>query len=497
MLTGWRYRVASATGTACLIVTAVLAANHSFSQSTFTTAVPVFNRLNPTVLSGSSLRWALVLSVLMIAGSSWPLYKPRPRRILDTVFLVQKRVLVGGLALATLGYFQWSHRLPRATLVMIVGFLAITLPSWFLLIRGRPTDTDGRTLVVGDDPNQIERVIPAIDAPMIGYLCPTITDVRNELRSISDTDDEAIADGGVELQHDGIAELEDGTNPSDSLTALSRLGGLSRLEDVLVEYDIDTVVLAFQQADRAEFFGALDACHEHGVNAKVHREYADSVLVSEGDIGKLVDVDLEPWDPLDHLFKRVFDIVFAVAALMVLAPVIAAVSVAIKLEDGGSILYQQDRTAVFGESFPVYKFRSMIENAESETGAKISEEDAGDVDPRVTRVGRVLRKTHLDEIPQLWSILNGDMSVVGPRPERPELDTEIQNDGIDWSKRWFIKPGLTGLAQINDVTGHESAKKLRYDLEYVRSQSFWFDVTIVIRQIWKVLSDVRDFASDE
>ncbi|SEU10897.1 sugar transferase [Natrinema hispanicum] len=497
MLTGWRYRTVSATGTVCLVVVAVLVANHPLSQSIFTTVVPLFDRLEPTVLDWTSLQWALTLSVLAVAGAVWPLYKPRPRRILDTVFLVQKRVLVGGLALATLGYFQWSHRLPRATLVMIIGVLAVVLPSWFLLIRGQPNGSDGRTLIVGDDPAQIDRVAPAVDTPVIGYLCPTITAVRDAVRSTSEAGREVVADGGIELRHDEGSELEDGDASPGAVRSLSRLGGLSRLEDVLVEYDIDTVVLAFRQADRAEFFGALDACYEHGVDAKVHREYADSVLVSEVDVGELVDVDLEPWDPLDHLFKRAFDVAFAMSALVVLTPLIVAISAAIKLEDGGSVLYRQERTAVFGESFPVYKFRSMIENAEDETGAKISEEDAGGVDPRVTRVGRVVRKTHLDEIPQLWSILVGDMSVVGPRPERPELDAEIQNEGVDWEQRWFVKPGLTGLAQINDVTGHEPGKKLRYDLEYVRRQTFWFDVRIVIRQIWKVLSDVREFASDE
>jgi len=131
----------------------------------------------------------------------------------------------------------------------------------------------------------------------------------------------------------------------------------------------------------------------------------------------------------------------------------------------------------------------MVTDAEAKTGAKISEEDAGDVDPRVTRVGRILRKTHMDEIPQLWSILVGDMSVVGPRPERPEIDSDIQTDGTDWSKRWFIKPGLTGVAQINGATGHEPETKLRYDIKYVREQSFSNDLLIVVRQIWMVLID--------
>jgi len=153
------------------------------------------------------------------------------------------------------------------------------------------------------------------------------------------------------------------------------------------------------------------------------------------------------------------------------------------------VFYTQARTAAYGDTFDVYKFRSMITDAEAETGAKISEEDAGEVDPRVTRVGYILRKTHMDEIPQLWAILKGDMSVVGPRPERPEIDSDIQMDGTDWSKRWFIKPGLTGVAQINGATGHEPEQKLRYDIKYIREQSFWGDIQIVLRQIWMVITD--------
>jgi lipopolysaccharide/colanic/teichoic acid biosynthesis glycosyltransferase len=176
-----------------------------------------------------------------------------------------------------------------------------------------------------------------------------------------------------------------------------------------------------------------------------------------------------------------------------LSPVILLIALAIKLEDRGPILYKQQRTAAFGGTFTVAKFRSMVPNAESKTGAKISEEDADGVDPRVTRVGRVLRKTHLDEIPQLWSILVGDMSTVGPRPERPELDSDIEKGVKTWRQRWFIKPGLTGLAQINDATGHEPGLKLRYDIEYIRRQSFWFDIKIVVRQLWAVGVDVVTF----
>lgn len=258
---------------------------------------------------------------------------------------------------------------------------------------------------------------------------------------------------------------------------------------MICNHEVDTVALAFADTDRGEFFGSLETCHDRGVDAVVRRTRADSVLVN-GDPGdELVGVDIEPWDWQDRAVKRLFDVGFAAVGLLVLSPVVLVITAAIRIEDGGSILYGQDRTAELGETFTVYKFRSMVENAEEMTGAKLSEEDKGERDPRVTRVGHLLRRTHMDEIPQLWSILVGDMSVVGPRPERPELDSDIEKEVFRWRQRWFVKPGLTGLAQINDVTGHEPAKKLRYDVEYIRRQSLRVDVTIVIRQIWMVVID--------
>ncbi len=109
---------------------------------------------------------------------------------------------------------------------------------------------------------------------------------------------------------------------------------------------------------------------------------------------------------------------------------------------------------------------------------------------RITRVGRLLRRTHLDELPQLWSILIGEMSVVGPRAAWTEEEVLLEADAPSWRKRWFVKPGLTGLAQVNGAKSTNPNEKLRYDLEYIRRQSFWFDVKIVIRQLWTVLTDL-------
>lgn len=462
MNAGWRYRLLGVLGVALLSAIAVSLVNNA-SVQTAASAVPILSRLSSEPAGTAEFTIEVLATVAVFVGAFLPLYKPRPRRILDTVALAQKRVLVAMFALATIGYFDWTYRLPRLTVLLVTPMLFVALPAWFAWIRRRPTEGNERAIVVGDDPDLIGEVAREVEISLLGYLCPT------SAFRVGVGDDgriPAMADGG----HTHVG--------------LDRLGGLSRIEDVLVEYDINTVVLAFEHADRAEFFGALDACYEHGVAAKVHRDHADSVLTSGDGVGTLLDVEIEPWDVQDYIAKRMFDVVFSVVGLVVLAPVILGIAAAIKLDDGGPVLYQQERTAVFGETFDVYKFRTMV--AERESAMPVEDED----NPRITSLGRTLRRTHLDEIPQLWSILVGDMSVVGPRAVWTDEELLLEEESEMWRKRWFVKPGLTGLAQVNDAKSTNPVEKLRLDLEYVRRQSFWFDMKTVMRQMWKMFEDV-------
>jgi lipopolysaccharide/colanic/teichoic acid biosynthesis glycosyltransferase len=177
------------------------------------------------------------------------------------------------------------------------------------------------------------------------------------------------------------------------------------------------------------------------------------------------------------IVKRGADLVGAAAALTLSLPFWIWAMLAITLTDGWPFLYGQTRVGRGGRLFSIYKFRSMIKDAERVTGPVLSEKD----DPRVTRVGRLMRKTAIDEIPQLLSIFKGDMSWVGPRPERPEFVRRFLREIPDYGKRYQVKPGLTGLAQVCGHYGSTAAEKLVYDLEYVRRRGLWLDLQLCVR----------------
>jgi lipopolysaccharide/colanic/teichoic acid biosynthesis glycosyltransferase len=187
------------------------------------------------------------------------------------------------------------------------------------------------------------------------------------------------------------------------------------------------------------------------------------------------------------LMKRTFDVTLSGIGLLASAPLCALIAAAIKLEDAGPVFYGQERSGLHGVPFRVRKFRSMIPDAEAHVGAIQATED----DPRVTRIGRLLRATAMDELPQLWNIFRGDMSFTGPRALRPgEIETlgsgqlERLEDVPGFAVRASVLPGLTGLAQIFAPRDIPRRRKFRYDILYVRQQSFWLDLRLVALSFW-------------
>ncbi len=184
--------------------------------------------------------------------------------------------------------------------------------------------------------------------------------------------------------------------------------------------------------------------------------------------------------------KRFFDIVLSLFLLLIFMPLMVIIAILIKLDSPGPVIYVQRRLGKGGRVFNIYKFRSMRKDAEKHSGAVWCMQN----DPRVTRVGRILRATHLDELPQLFNVLKGDMSLVGPRPERPEIAMELAKSVPNYWHRLAVKPGITGLAQVRygyDATIKDVINKLRYDLFYIRNANLWLDLWILFATIEHVL----------
>lgn len=186
-----------------------------------------------------------------------------------------------------------------------------------------------------------------------------------------------------------------------------------------------------------------------------------------------------PQGSIEKRLKRFGDVVVSGVLLLVTSPLLLLAALLIRLEDGGPVFYGQRRTGLDGKMFQLWKLRSMRVDAEM-AGAQWS----GRGDPRITRIGRLLRVTRVDELPQLWAVLTGTMSLIGPRPERPEIEEELERKIPHYRLRHLIQPGLSGWAQVNYPYGaslEDSINKLSYDLYYLRNASFWLDLLILFK----------------
>ena len=180
--------------------------------------------------------------------------------------------------------------------------------------------------------------------------------------------------------------------------------------------------------------------------------------------------------PMQRILKRAMDIVLSAVALLVASPVMLVIAAAIKLEDGGPVFYKQDRMTRHGREFKILKFRSMIVDAEKYAGAVLATGD----DPRITKVGKIIRATRVDELPQIINILKGDMSIVGPRPERKVIAEEYYKDLPEFEYRLKVRGGLTGYAQIYGKYNTSAYDKLRLDMMYVENYSLMLDIRLII-----------------
>ncbi|NLP51078.1 sugar transferase [Bacillus sp. RO1] len=247
------------------------------------------------------------------------------------------------------------------------------------------------------------------------------------------------------------------------------------------------VVILSSEVERSMQSSVTNLCIRYGKEVLIVPRMFDFAL-KEAEIQQVNDmmvfsIPSNNFNGIHQVVKRTMDIVISMVLLIVLSPVMIALYFLIPLTSKGPAFFKQERVGLNEKPFQIVKFRSMVEDAEKNTGPVLALEK----DPRITTIGRVLRAIRFDELPQLLNVIKGEMSLIGPRPERPFFVKQFKKEVPDYMKRFDVKPGITGLAQISANYGTSVEEKLRYDLMYVRSCSFTIDIRILMQTIRVVL----------
>ena len=261
------------------------------------------------------------------------------------------------------------------------------------------------------------------------------------------------------------------------------LGRIDNLHEILPENELDEIAITLSLKDYDRLEEIVSICEKFGVHTKFIPDY-NSMIPSrpytEDLMGlPVINIRYVPLsNTLNSMAKRLVDIVGSLAGVVVTSPIMLIAAIAIKISSPGPVIFKQERVGLHSKSFYMYKFRSMEQQKPSE------EQKAWTVknDPRVTGIGRILRKTSLDELPQLFNILRGDMSLVGPRPERPHFVEKFKEEIPRYMVKHQVRPGLTGWAQVNGYRGDTSIRKrIEYDLYYIENWSMLLDIKIIFR----------------
>ena len=374
---------------------------------------------------------------------------------------IYQRVLQG-LALSSillLGIFYVSPTLNvgRGIFLTAVALTALVIPAWRLLYNTVSSNAGflRRVLILGngDLAREIAALIregPDLGLELVGMLARDRSQVEPDIGIIGT-----------------YAELFDVVMNED-------------IRLVLVAYPDRRGTLPVEQLLEVKFRGVEV---EEGVN--FYERTTGKIYVRELKPSQLIFAEGFSARPTTRRLKRLLDVVAASVGLVLAAPLILLTAIAVRLDSPGPFLYSQVRAGEFGKLFTIYKFRSMRIDAEKH-GAQFAKEN----DDRVTRVGKIIRKTRLDELPQLWNVLRGDMSMVGPRPERPVFIEQLEQQVPFFKQRLYVKPGVTGHAQVRCRYGastEDMLEKLQYDLYYIKTYSLWFDLSVMMDTVKVVL----------
>ena len=268
------------------------------------------------------------------------------------------------------------------------------------------------------------------------------------------------------------------------------IGTVDNLHEILEKYPVKEVLISVDLHDHSKLMNIVSECSDWRINIKI---IPDLYNIFTGQVRTLhiygvplIDIDWQLLRPWQELLKRMFDIFFSFLIILIGIPLWLLIALIVKLESKGPVFYKQLRVGKNGKVFEIYKFRSMVSDADKNGHGWTLVND-----PRVTKFGKLIRKTHLDEIPQFWNVLIGDMSVVGPRPEQPKYVENFSKEVLFYKRRLKVRPGITGWWQIKyttyEMNKEEIENRLKDDFYYIENMSLKLDLEIIFRTIYCVL----------
>jgi exopolysaccharide biosynthesis polyprenyl glycosylphosphotransferase len=404
----------------------------------------------------------VAIPVFLILATLGGAYRGRRRSLGQDLAAIFWAAAGTGVFLAALVFLFKQQHQSRPLIVLYMGMAFLQAAAVRVLVRilalGNPEETT-RVIVVGSG-EAAERICEAVRRTAGRMLVGLIPEEPG-----------ATAPRGVRI-----------------------LGTLDRLEALLRGEVVDEVIFAVGRTAEARFEHAFQITEDLGLDAKLCLSFVPHRIgqVDLEDVGgsPVLSFASAPTHPVKLATKRAFDLAVSALALLVCAPLFAVVAIAIKATDGGPIFFRQTRSGLNGREFHLLKFRSMVVDAEARLRElRDKNEMSGPVfkiadDPRVTRIGRFIRKTSIDELPQFWNVLVGDMSVVGPRPPLPAEVAQYER----WQRRRLsVKPGITCIWQISGRNEIDFDSWMRLDLAYIDSWSLWLDLKIFLKTIPAVL----------
>ena len=282
-------------------------------------------------------------------------------------------------------------------------------------------------------------------------------------------------------------------NPKWGYQVFAHLKDEEKLERILEGNELDEVVIALRAEDYGKLERIVDVCEKAGVHTKMIPDFGNVIstrpYIEDVQGIPVIHVRRVPLNIMrNRVAKRAVDLIGATVAIILFSPVMLLTVLVVALTEEGSVIYRQERVGLHNQVFYMYKFRSMIMQDEEKEKAEWSTRN----DPRITPVGKLIRRTSIDELPQLFNVLKGEMSLVGPRPERPQFVQKFRDEIPRYMVKHQVRPGMTGWVQINGYRGDTSIeKRIEYDLYYIENWTMVFDMKILILTIFKGFFDGR------